>query len=198
MFCSLLGHANKAQQAFSSACAPTLFNAIPAIELLHAAWNNHSKKLKYSPFHKALNVASKKLNEYYEKTADSDAHIFAMLLHPTKKMSYFKKHWDQDLQDDVLTLAKKIFKERYNLLSNVATRENEKQPPQKKQKTALLRMHNSDSDKSDCDNALSNPSQSWIDEFQRYLNTTDILPDDMTEVEWWGVSHINWFYIKNL
>ena len=76
-------HADKAQQAFSSVRVPTLFNAIPAIESLHAAWNNRSEKLKYKAFHPALSEASKKLEAYYKKTADSDAHVFAM-----RKLSY--------------------------------------------------------------------------------------------------------------
>lgn len=57
---------------------PTLFNAIPAIETLHAVWTSRAEKVKYLPFKGALNAATTKLNNYYEKTADSDAHILAM------------------------------------------------------------------------------------------------------------------------
>lgn len=35
-------------------------------------------KVKYSPFEDALDAAAAKLAEYYEKTAESDAHILAM------------------------------------------------------------------------------------------------------------------------
>jgi len=54
-----------------------------------------------------------KLNEYYERTAASDAHIIAMsaciclptfhiliivpVLDPTSKLEYFKKHWGPEL-----------------------------------------------------------------------------------------------------
>jgi len=78
IFCSLLGHTDKAQQAFSSVHVPTLFNAVPAVEALHSVWHNQSTKSKYAPFHDALNAATAKLGEYYEKTADSNAHILAM------------------------------------------------------------------------------------------------------------------------
>ncbi|KAG6882036.1 hypothetical protein C0992_012912, partial [Termitomyces sp. T32_za158] len=71
-------HADKAQQSFSSAQLPTLFNAIPAIEILYSAWNTRATKKKYELFTPALNAATRKLNEYYEKTADSNAHIIAM------------------------------------------------------------------------------------------------------------------------
>lgn len=64
-----------------------------------------------------------KLNEYYEKTADSDAHILAMcmflwvlflflliswpvVLHPVRKMVHFKKHWDTALQKEVSELGR--------------------------------------------------------------------------------------------
>jgi hypothetical protein len=59
---------------------PTLFNAIPAIETLHAAWASRAEKNKYRSFKDALNAATAKLNSYYEKTADSDAHILAMCM----------------------------------------------------------------------------------------------------------------------
>jgi hypothetical protein len=77
--CSLeTQHADKAQQAFSSEQTPTLFNAVPALETLHAAWTSRAKKFKYQAFMDALNAAAAKLNKYYKKTAESDAHILAM------------------------------------------------------------------------------------------------------------------------
>jgi hypothetical protein len=73
-----LKHADKAQQAFSSDRAPSLFNAIPAIETLHAAWSSRAEKNKYHAFKPALDAATTKLNGYYQKTAESDAHILVM------------------------------------------------------------------------------------------------------------------------
>lgn len=58
--------------------APSLHNALPVIEALHAAWKRRSTKNKYAPFQAALEAATKKLDEYYTKTAESDAHILAM------------------------------------------------------------------------------------------------------------------------
>ncbi|KAF9553128.1 hypothetical protein CPC08DRAFT_244830 [Agrocybe pediades] len=45
-FLNLLGHADEAQQAFSSDSAPTLFKALPAIEKMYAAWEKASNKEK--------------------------------------------------------------------------------------------------------------------------------------------------------
>ena len=67
-----------------------------------------------------------KINEYYIKTAESDAHIMAMseyqfylfiyvlsnhiyiVLHPRRKMKYFKKNWSTDLQKDVANMVENI------------------------------------------------------------------------------------------
>ncbi|KAF8069902.1 hypothetical protein FPV67DRAFT_1399969, partial [Lyophyllum atratum] len=55
-----------------------------------------------------LTAGADTLDKYYNKTADSDAHILAMLLHPGKKMSHFKKYWSKDLQVDVHNLVESV------------------------------------------------------------------------------------------
>jgi hypothetical protein len=37
-----------------------------------------ARKDKYAPFEDALDAAAAKIAEYYEKTAESDAHLLAM------------------------------------------------------------------------------------------------------------------------
>jgi hypothetical protein len=71
-------YANDAQQAFSSVSAPSLQNALPALERLHAAWEKASNKSRYTPFIPALEAGMQKLNQYYQRSAQSDAHIMAM------------------------------------------------------------------------------------------------------------------------
>ena len=67
-----------------------------------------------------------KLNEYYKRTAESDAHIIAMgsysythfyimltplalylVLDPRKKFTHFKKNWSLTLQEEVKDLVQK-------------------------------------------------------------------------------------------
>jgi len=55
-----------------------LHKALSAIEALYTAWEKASKKARYIPFQPALEAALEKLNEYYQKTAESDAHIIMM------------------------------------------------------------------------------------------------------------------------
>ena len=51
---------------------------LPAIKVLHSAWTKHATKNKYRSFRAAINAATVKLEEYYTKTATSNAHIIAM------------------------------------------------------------------------------------------------------------------------
>lgn len=75
----LLGQdADDAQQAFSAAKTPTLHNALPTIEIPHAAWTKAAAKRKYHAFTESLEAATDKLDENYQKTAASDAHIMTM------------------------------------------------------------------------------------------------------------------------
>ena len=57
---------------------PTLHFAIPALEALYKSWFARAERTKYAPFAPSLNVACKKIDQYYEKTTDSPAYIMAM------------------------------------------------------------------------------------------------------------------------
>jgi hypothetical protein len=43
-------------------------------------------------------------------------------------------------------------------------------------------MSDSDDDFNDTD-----PTKPWLSEFNRYLNTHDVIPEGTTVVKWWGV-----------
>jgi len=82
--------------------------------------------LKYEPFHEALETGTAKIDEYYQKTADSDAYTFAMrmffisvyptlkltlsilVLDPTQKANHVKKHWGKDLHSQTIKEAEEI------------------------------------------------------------------------------------------
>ena len=48
---------------------------------MYNAWQKASEKPRYSVFKPALEAAMAKLDEYYCRTAESDAHIIAMGTH---------------------------------------------------------------------------------------------------------------------
>ncbi|KAG1858324.1 hypothetical protein C8R48DRAFT_674367 [Suillus tomentosus] len=112
-FLNLLTHTDNAQQAFLSDRNPSLHLAIPALKGLHKAWSLRLAQPKYSHFKIPLRAAIEKIKGYYAKTSDSDAYIMAMLLDPNKKMNHFKKNWDENLQQEALENAERVFQEYY-------------------------------------------------------------------------------------
>ena len=77
-FADIIQHADNAQQAFSSDQATTLHRTLPALEALHKAWTKRAERSKYLEFVPALNAGLAKIEEYYHRTAESDAYTFAM------------------------------------------------------------------------------------------------------------------------
>ena len=75
---TLFEYADQAQQAFSSDEGPSLHSSLPGLNALCKAWSSQAEKEKYSDFQGALNDATAKIAEYYDKTFTSDAFIFAM------------------------------------------------------------------------------------------------------------------------
>lgn len=55
-----------------------LHHALPALEKMYRYWEKLATKPCYQAFIPALNAGMTKLNEYYQHSANSDAHILAM------------------------------------------------------------------------------------------------------------------------
>ena len=83
------------------------------------------------------------------------------------------------------------FIEYYNSLRNegLAAPTNPSQVAKKKSRVdQLVRRHlESDSEAEDDDEVSEDPTKPWKAEFDRYMDTHDIVPDDMSIVHWWGV-----------
>ncbi|KIK21875.1 hypothetical protein PISMIDRAFT_76369, partial [Pisolithus microcarpus 441] len=94
---SLLVHPKKAQQAFSTEGGPMLHTALPALEALHWAWSTHKSATQYSTFKSGLEAGLGKIEEYYERTSESDVYIIAMLLDPAQKSKHIWKYWGNEL-----------------------------------------------------------------------------------------------------
>ncbi|KAF8240617.1 hypothetical protein L208DRAFT_1514732, partial [Tricholoma matsutake] len=105
LFNDLLAHADNAQQAFLSDKGSTLHLALPALEALHKAWTKRAERVKYIDFVPALNAGLAKIAEYYDRTADSDAYTFAMLLDPSQKTEHIRKYWGQEKLESILKEA---------------------------------------------------------------------------------------------
>ena len=55
-----------------------LQHALPALEKLHTSWEKAAAKTRYEAFVPALTAGMEKLDKYYQRSAESDAHIMAM------------------------------------------------------------------------------------------------------------------------
>ena len=120
-------------------------------------------------------------------------------------MAHFEKHWNAELQQEVLTLAQNAvchfgrvdnlqssltlskFKERYEQLqaTDALSSKSSTTHVAKRQKTHGL-LCDTDSDESD-DDVDDTLLPLWMIEFKRYIDTNDIIPPGMMVVEWWGV-----------
>ncbi|KAJ7787567.1 ribonuclease H-like domain-containing protein [Mycena olivaceomarginata] len=165
LFVHTLKSAEKAQHAFSADMRSTLHLAIPALEQLHTTWSKHATTAKYACFWSALNEALEKVNEYYEKTSTSNVYTFAMVLDPRKKLAYFTKNWDKELQAAALANMEETAPDKSGL--------RELTPDGDEDEPKLAEAH-------------LDPTKPWRDEFQGYLDTRESVPEGMTTIEWWG------------
>jgi len=123
-------------------------------------------------------------------------------------MTHFKKYWGTLLQGEVLSLLEtKVifyifeflhthlnlgqFEERYKRLQSCSSdsQPTQNSQPRKQSRMAGLIRRNLDTDsenEDDTDEALD-PAKPWMGEFKRYLDTVDVVPDNMNIVRWWGV-----------
>ncbi|THH18798.1 hypothetical protein EUX98_g8896 [Antrodiella citrinella] len=194
-FVKLLAHADRAQQSFSYENVSTMHQALPALEALHKAWSSRALRPQYAAFKPALDAASEKVAEYYDKTVYSLAHTDLV---PDEKGAHFKKHWDSDLRGRALAVMEQIFKDRYKSMYG-----NEAAPPlPTKRKSKIRTLVSELSDDSDDEHIeapstastssvnalLGDPSKPWLGEFHRYLNTSEALPEELSTVKWWGLN----------
>ncbi|KAJ7794391.1 hypothetical protein B0H14DRAFT_3557446 [Mycena olivaceomarginata] len=152
---------------------------------------------KYARFWSALNEALEKVNEYYEKTSTSNVYTFAMVLDPRKKLAYFTKNWDKELQAAALANMEETFQQRYlELHANKAAQTPAlfSQQSQAPDKSGLRELTpDGDEDEPKLAEAHLDPTKPWRDEFQSYLDARESVPEGMTTIEWWGVCfHFKW------
>ncbi|KAG6834676.1 hypothetical protein H0H93_008099, partial [Arthromyces matolae] len=188
----LLTHADNAQQAFSSDQGPSLHLAIPALESLHKAWSSRISRDKYKDFRKGLQAGLDKIEQYYDRTAESQVYTFAMLLDPSEKTEYLKKYWGDDLTKKAVDQAEEMYKARYIEMygSGSAPVIDRIHHSKRSKLNGLLRELSDDEDDV---GSLPTPSvpvnqeKPWLEGFKKYLHSTDVL-GDLTIVRWWGLN----------
>jgi hypothetical protein len=216
---ALLQHADVAQQAFSSASTPTLHNALPTLEKLHAAWEKASHKDRYSHFVPALDAGKAKLDTYYQRSAQSDAHIMAMgkfiyhscdvLTRPSPSSPqpeeedgilrealaslprFGHRRCCSETRESVLSIVyftplmtQTKFIDRFNEQNKTIQHFHTTSTSAKR---GRRNMDDTDTESDDDDPEAVRPTSSWVDEWKLYINTYEVVPDDMGIIQWWGV-----------
>ncbi|KAJ6607651.1 ribonuclease H-like domain-containing protein [Mycena sp. CBHHK59/15] len=205
LFLNLLAFAEHSQHKFSSDLKSTLHVALPALEALHAGWTKCAADAKYSDFKDALEQALEKVDEYYQKTANSNTYMFAMgnylgfarhkspdtfaVLDPAKKLSYFEKHWPATLQGEAKADMEETFKQRYLQLRGSSAGKPQAGPAKKSNSTKMRCsiVIEEDDDSSVTAESHVDPLKPWCDEYELYFNMREVIPEGMDTIKWWGV-----------
>jgi len=106
-------------------------------------------------------------------------------------VSYFKKHWSRELQDDVVKCVEAVFKERYLQLNKDVDQQNITQSKTTKKGLHVLLRELSDDEDIVTDNdsmALEDPDRPWWQHFTKYVDTVEQVPEGWSTIKWWGVN----------
>ncbi|KAH9063531.1 hypothetical protein EDB87DRAFT_199265 [Lactarius vividus] len=191
LLCNILQHADRALHTFSTGSRPTLHTVLPALEKLIAEWQKASGKPRYETFVSALTAGVVELDEYYKCSGPSDAHLMVMVLNPSSKMRHFKKYWDPDLLSEVENIVQMRFLQKYNeLREHAATISAHDRKPSSSNNFRRLNIDDTDSE-SDEDSEDVDPDRLWLNEWTAYLNSNEVVPEEMGTVHWWGVRSIS-------
>jgi hypothetical protein len=131
------------------------------------------------------------------------------VLNPKEKMVHFKKHWSEDLQQEVLDCAEEVvcgtsdfvlavlksrlwphyqFQERYEEMNKAGPKPSVKRSKKSSMKSLLRELSDDDDDSDTTSMPSDNSDAPWHLEFRRYLDAVHELPEGMTSIQWWGVS----------
>ncbi|EJD48239.1 hypothetical protein AURDEDRAFT_61237, partial [Auricularia subglabra TFB-10046 SS5] len=182
--------ADEAQQMFAAERYPTLYNAMPAILSLRAAWEKRRSASKFSDFSESLSAALEKLETYVEKIKKAapsvKAYWVTMVLHPDYKLGKrFKKFWGA--QTEQLEGIMEVL-DRYETLhrAKTTTAASATQPAARSKR--LLDELSDDEDASADSASTPQPTSAvWRTEYRAWLDSHHELKPDMCLVRFWGV-----------
>ncbi|KZV97891.1 hypothetical protein EXIGLDRAFT_810395, partial [Exidia glandulosa HHB12029] len=184
--------ADEAQQMFSAERYPTLYNAMPAMLSLLAAWERRRASPKYVDFTAALDAAILKLRKHIDKIRTAaprvSAYWVSMVLHPEYKLSRrFHKFW-AELAPDLEQRMENLFRKRYEELHKQASTPSSTVQLQ----TGGRRLLDEFSDDEDSLPGVvpSASAEPYKTEYRAWLDAKHELTKDMPLVRMWGVHHV--------
>ncbi|KAJ7816347.1 hypothetical protein B0H14DRAFT_3148649 [Mycena olivaceomarginata] len=109
------------------------------------------------------------------------------VLDPRKKLAYFTKNWDKELQAAALANMEETCYLEMHANNAVQTPALLNQKSQAPDKSGLRELTpDGDEDEPKLAEAHLDPTKPWRDEFQGYLDARESVPEGMTTIEWWG------------
>ncbi|KAJ6609809.1 ribonuclease H-like domain-containing protein, partial [Mycena sp. CBHHK59/15] len=169
----------------STSVKSTLHLTLPALETLHAHWTKCAADPLYSDFAATLQQALEKVDEYYQKTSNSNTYMFAMVLDPAKKLSYFQAHWPTELQESAVeNMEETCYLKLHSTLS--AAPVPVKKVPATKLRCSVVRE---DDETTNSTETHINALKPWLNEYQQYLMAREVVPEGMDTIQWQGVNN---------
>ncbi|KZV78765.1 hypothetical protein EXIGLDRAFT_598521, partial [Exidia glandulosa HHB12029] len=174
--------ADEAQQMFSAERYPTLYNAMPAMLSLLAAWERRRLLPKFTDFVPALDAAITKLQKHIWKIRSAAPRT--TVLHPEYKLGrMFRKFWG-DLAPDLEERMEKLFSLRYEQLHKKPNGASNTVEPRLQTKRLLDEFSDDESNEILPSPAVAEP---WRTEYRAWIDAHHELTQDMPLVRLWGV-----------
>jgi hypothetical protein len=158
-----------------------IFDYLPAMDLLLKGLEDAKKKytLTKSPFASCINLAWKKLDEYYRLSDESPIYMVAVILDPRLKLQYFERKWRT--RRDWIEMARNRFQRMYHQycgdIMTSSTSNGTSKPPSSTPKVSTLMSWKFEA---------NIPSKSE-DELEDYLQS-QTEPSYICPREWWEVN----------
>ncbi|KAF9502991.1 hypothetical protein BS47DRAFT_1322897, partial [Hydnum rufescens UP504] len=87
----ILDYPHLFQHLMTGEATPTLSSALPAFQCLQDRWEDHAGK--HPDMAKHILGGMERLDKYHEKAGRMRAYVIALVLNPTIKLSFIRKHW---------------------------------------------------------------------------------------------------------
>ncbi|KAJ7130800.1 hypothetical protein C8R43DRAFT_662759 [Mycena crocata] len=101
-------------QTFSSERTPTVWRIMPILEFLIKRWETMATEPKFREIKHALLEGVKSLKKWFHRTeSTSNAYFICLVLNPTIKDVYFRKHWSPEEYNKGTKALEEVFDKYY-------------------------------------------------------------------------------------
>jgi hypothetical protein len=164
---------------FFSSNSPNISAVIPAMDSIDEALANGviGDRNLLAPLQHALSIGKQTLNKYYELTDASDIYCMSMILHPSYKLTYFRRlHWLDEWVDNAVRITREAW-ERYKPAESNGTQTSG--PSTSGSSSNTFAMHI----RQQVNMAIPNTS---VDELEQYLADSPVPTEN--PIEWWKMN----------